>query len=63
MTEPLSTIPQLQYLAAKTLQVLDKLLDDSQTPALAKVEAAKAVLDYASQRRLPEQSTLHVACV
>jgi transposase-like protein len=48
-----STVPQLRYLAAKALQVLDTLLDDSETPALAKVEAAKAVLDYAKRRERP----------
>jgi hypothetical protein len=44
-----STVPPLRSLAAKALQVLDKLLDDTNTPTLAKVEAAKVVLDYATQ--------------
>ena len=33
----------------KALLVLEKLLDDSRTPALAKVEAAKVVLEYARE--------------
>jgi hypothetical protein len=42
-------MPPLRSLAAKALQVLDKLLDDTDTPTLAKVEAAKVVQDYATR--------------
>ena len=51
---------RLQHLAAKALHVLEKILDDSEVPVLAKVEAARAILDFAvlgkehsSQRSTP----------
>jgi len=51
-------VPQFRYLAAKAFQVLDKLLDDSETSALAKVAAAKAMRCDVSRRRLPKQPGL-----
>jgi transposase-like protein len=41
------TVNRLQNLAAKAIQVLERTLDDAEMPALAKVEAARAVLDLA----------------
>jgi len=41
------TVNRLQHIAAKAIQVLEEILDDVEVPALAKVEAARAVLDFA----------------
>jgi transposase-like protein len=41
------TVNRLQHMAAKAIQVLEQILDDAEVPALAKVEAARAVLDCA----------------
>ena len=38
---------RLQHIAAKALHALERILDDAEVPALAKVEAARAVLDFA----------------
>lgn len=40
-------VNRLQHLAAKAIQILEQILDDSEAPAPAKVEAARAVLDFA----------------
>jgi hypothetical protein len=44
------TVNRLQHIAAKAIQVLEQILDDVEVPALAKVEAARAVLDFALGR-------------
>lgn len=41
------TVNRLQNLAAKATQVLERILDDTEAPAVAKIEAARAVLDFA----------------
>jgi len=41
------TVNRLQHIAAKAIQALEQILDDAEVPALAKVEAARAVLDFA----------------
>jgi transposase-like protein len=41
------SVNRLQSLTAKAIQVLERILDDAEAPALAKVEAARAVLDFA----------------
>jgi hypothetical protein len=41
------TVNRLQHIAAKAIQVLEQILDDAAVPALAKVEAARAVLSFA----------------
>ncbi|HEV8718299.1 MAG TPA: phBC6A51 family helix-turn-helix protein [Candidatus Binatia bacterium] len=41
------TVNRLQSLTAKAIQVLERILDDAEAPAVAKVEAARAVLDFA----------------
>ncbi len=41
------TVARLQNLTAKAIQVLERILDDAEVPALAKVEAARAVLGFA----------------
>jgi hypothetical protein len=44
------TVNRLQHIAAKAIQVLEQILDDAEVPALAKVEAARTVLDCALGR-------------
>lgn len=41
------TAHRLQNLTAKAIQILERILDDAKAPALVKVEAARAVLDFA----------------
>jgi hypothetical protein len=40
------TANRLQNLAAKAIQTLERILDDAEAPALVKVEAARAILDF-----------------
>jgi hypothetical protein len=44
------TVNRLQHIAAKAIQVLEQMLEDAEVPALAKVEAARTVLDFALGR-------------
>jgi Helix-turn-helix domain len=41
------TVNRLQNLTAKAVQVLEQILDDREAPTLAKIEAARAVLNFA----------------
>ena len=47
------TVNRLQSLTAKAVQVLERLLDDAEAPPVAKVEAARAVLDFALAGKEP----------
>jgi hypothetical protein len=41
------TVNRLQNLTAKAIQALEQILDDREAPTVAKIEAARAVLDFA----------------
>jgi|SRR5215813_4561916 len=47
------TVNRLQSLTAKAMQVLERILDDAEAPPVAKVEAARAVLDFALAGKEP----------